>query len=151
MRFLIFSILVLLSFIRYDAFGKENGSAKIESDKGYYLYEVVDINPEPIGGYQKIYEYIAKNLDISELTQMDTLKCEGWRDCRVIVEFIVTKQGKTKDHKIIQGLGSKYDSLSLEILRQMPISWKPGIKDEIPVDTKTAIPIRFSPTSTNDN
>jgi hypothetical protein len=134
----------------YASYCQESDSLNDDQNAKTHFFEVVDINPEPIGGYQKVFQYIVENMDTSELTELDTLTCEGLSSCQVYLQFLVTETGKAINHKVVKGLGGKYDSLSLNIVKRLPISWKPGIKDDKPVATRVVMPISFSPNSNND-
>lgn len=108
-------------------------------------FEIVDVNPQPIGGYIEMYNQISSNLSNYKLDGIDTLDCSVVYSCKVFVQFLVTKEGKMINHEIFKSIAAPYDSVSLATIKQLTTLWEPGIKDGKPVDTRMMIPISFKP------
>lgn len=61
---------------------------------------------------------------------------------RVTVEFIIDKDGFTKDIKVIRGVDSSLDKTAVELLRKAP-QWSPGKQKGKPVKVSYTFPIIF--------
>jgi TonB family protein len=65
---------------------------------------------------------------------------------QVLVQFIVTKEGKIAESKIIRGIGGGCDEEALSIINGMnniATPWAPGMKDGKSVNIKLTLPINF--------
>ena len=71
-------------------------------------------------------------------TSAEEKKIEG----KVIVSFIVNKNGSISDIKIIKSLDPDCDSEVLRVMKKMP-KWKPGTEKGRPVRSEYVIPIIF--------
>lgn len=101
------------------------------------IYEVVEQAPEfPNGGTAGLTNYISKNLRYP--TYCQELGIQG----RVVVQFVVNKDGSTSDFKVIWSADKHLDEEALRVLSSMP-KWKPGKQKGVPVRVKYAIPINF--------
>lgn len=89
-----------------------------------------------VGGPGAMTSYFEKNLVIPN----DKKNVEG----KVYVEFVVDKQGKVKDAKVLRGLDPKLDQVAISAVNGMP-AWIPA-KDAsgAPMDSKMVLPIKFS-------
>lgn len=61
---------------------------------------------------------------------------------KVIISFIVNKDGSLSDLKLVQSAGKLLDDEALRVARLMP-NWKPGIDKGKPCRSMIAIPIVF--------
>ena len=61
---------------------------------------------------------------------------------RVLVEFIVDKEGNIKDPTILQSAYPSLDTEALRVVKLMP-RWTPGYQEGQPVNVKFALPIVF--------
>ncbi len=61
---------------------------------------------------------------------------------RVLVQFIVDKEGNVKDPTILQEVYPSLDAEALRVVKLMP-RWTPGYQDGQPVNVKYALPIVF--------
>jgi len=61
----------------------------------------------------------------------------------VYVNFIVGKDGKIKDIKLVRGVDTSLDDAVVQILKDAP-AWKPGYQKGKPVNVSMAIPVRFA-------
>jgi len=62
---------------------------------------------------------------------------------RVIVSFIVEKDGSLTNFKVERSLGKDCDNEALRVLRKFP-KWIPGMKNGKPVRVKYMVPINFT-------
>ncbi len=92
-----------------------------------------DVMPEfPVN----MFSYMRKKLRPFRIVR------ENNTGARVVVQFVVNKQGKAVDPEIIQSLNPDCDQAVLDMVNQMP-DWKPGTKKGIPVDVHFLLPVSF--------
>lgn len=97
---------------------------------------IVEDPAAPIGGYPAFYKYVGKHIKYPKVAQR--LGIEG----RVIVQFIVERDGSITDVKILQGIGGGCDEEALRVLSKAP-TWKPGKQRGKPVRQRMVLPIVF--------
>ena len=61
---------------------------------------------------------------------------------RVIVTFIVRKDGQITDARVVRSVSPTLDAEALRIISNMP-KWEPGENNGVPVSVKYTIPIMF--------
>ncbi len=94
-----------------------------------------EVYPKFPGGPEKMFEFIADNLRWPE----DDGSCiQG----RVVVSFIVEKDGSLTDVKVVRSLDPSFDKEAIRIVKSMP-KWEPGMWNGKPARLKYCIPIRF--------
>jgi len=99
---------------------------------------IPDVLPEYKGGNWALMDYIKRNLKYPS----DAAK-EGTGG-RVIVDFIIGKDGKVRDAKVRNSIHPSLDKEALRIVSRMP-KWKPGTQNGNPVDVSFTLPIVFNP------
>lgn len=106
-------------------------SQVIEDEQKFFNSNDVDTKPEFKGGMEKFYKYMAKNFKVPEE--------EGIKG-KIIVEFIIEKDGSISNFNVIQDIG--YGSLEevTRFFKKCP-NWQPGTKDSQVVRTKYTLPI----------
>lgn len=65
----------------------------------------------------------------------------------VVVQFIVTEEGRVEQAKISRGLGKLYDDEAIRVIHsmnEMNKRWIPGTRNGQPVDMSYSFPARFS-------
>ncbi|MGE0560446.1 MAG: TonB family protein [Flavobacteriales bacterium] len=97
---------------------------------------VAEVMPEFIGGTAKLFEYLGKNLKYPELAKSTGISG------KVFVQFVVDKNGKIKDTKVIQGINTLLDKEALRVVEAMP-DWTPGRQHGKPVSVIYNLPISF--------
>ena len=100
------------------------------------VYTLVDEQPQFVGGKKAFSEYISKNLKYPNSALK--MGIAGG----VFVEFIVNKDGKISDMKIIRGIGGGCDEEAMRVIRNSP-KWIPGKQRGRVVRVKMSIPIIF--------
>ena len=111
-------------------------SVETPSTDGDILIDVVEDMPQFPGGTQKLFEYLAKNVRYPKEAEE---KCiQG----RVIVTFVVEKDGSITDAKVLRSVAPSLDAEALRVVNDMP-KWIPGKQDGEPVRVKYTIPITF--------
>lgn len=61
---------------------------------------------------------------------------------RVIVQFVVNKDGSISNAKIVRSVDPDLDKEALRVINSMP-QWKPGMQKGEPVSVKFTVPIVF--------
>ena len=97
---------------------------------------IVEQIPEFPGGMTMFVQWLTKNLKYPEAARNQ--KLQG----RVVVSFIVNKDGSVSDLKIARSINPLLDHEAMRVMRLMP-PWKPGIQNNEPCRTMMAIPIVF--------
>ena len=100
------------------------------------VYQVCEEMPEFPGGMAECMKYFSKNINYPE-----DCKKEGVQG-RVIVQFVVDKDGSIKDPTIARGVHPSLDKEALRVLSSMP-NWKPGKQKGEAVKVKYTIPVMF--------
>lgn len=108
-------------------------SGYIDEDK---VYDVVDKMPVFPGGYEKLKEYLEDNMQYPK-----KLKGSGIQG-RVIVTFVVEKNGIVSKAKVVKSIDSALDKEALRLVNNMP-RWIPGKQNDIHVNVKYTLPIIF--------
>ncbi|RKY93465.1 MAG: hypothetical protein DRQ13_09425 [Ignavibacteriae bacterium] len=104
-----------------------------ENDDKIYLYFEVDELPVFGESNDQIFSYIYDKLTWSKIF-------DGSGE--VIVSFIVDRQGKVNNVKIVKYLCSDCDEQVKEIIKNMP-DWKPGKENGKNVNVKMYLPVKF--------
>lgn len=102
------------------------------------VYMKVDSSPEFPGGNEKLVRFIHNNANLPSVSSLDSVVTG-----KVLVEFIVEKDGSLSNIKIRKGLGEKYDKECSRLFGTMP-KWTPGKIGNHNVRTLMLIPIAIS-------
>lgn len=85
---------------------------------------------------QKLIQFIIANLKYPKEAQ--DARVEG----RVIVKFVISKDGTVRDAEVVKGIGSGCDEAARAIVDAMP-NWVPGKKDGKDVAVQYTLPLTF--------
>jgi protein TonB len=97
---------------------------------------IVEQLPEFPGGMTMFVQWLTKNLKYPEAARSQ--KLQG----RVVVSFIINKDGSISDMKIARSVNPLLDREAMRVMRLMP-RWKAGVQNNEPCRTMMAIPIVF--------
>ncbi len=61
----------------------------------------------------------------------------------VIIAFMVDKNGKTSQHKVVTGVGGGCDEEALRVVKMIPDNWIPGVLEGKEVEVEYTMPIEF--------
>jgi protein TonB len=100
------------------------------------IYNVVDESAQPVGGFTAFYEHLSKIMVYPEQARKTGI--EG----KVFVEFVVQKDGRLTDFKVLKGIGAGCDAEALKVIAQVG-NWTPGKMNGIPVAQKLVMPVTF--------
>lgn len=123
-----------ISYIENYENGKFISGITTDAENIKHKYEVIEKRPEPKNGYQHFYKFVSKKLKLPKTNQAD----KG----RVILEFIIEKDGSITDIKVIKSFLTEYDNAAIDVLDKYK-DWIPGQLRGISVRVRFSIPIVF--------
>ena len=100
------------------------------------IFDVVEENPEFVGGMAKLYEYLGKNIQYPEMAK------ENGIQGKVFVQFVVWKDGTIRDVKVVKGVHKTLDNEATRVVKTMP-KWTPGKQRGKAVNARFTLPIKF--------
>ena len=92
--------------------------------------------PDLPGGQKELLSFLS--LNIKYPTKAIENKIQG----RVIVQFVVNKDGSISGAKVVRSVDPDLDKEALRVINSMP-KWKPGMQKGEPVSVKFTVPIVF--------
>jgi protein TonB len=109
------------------------------------VYDVggVDVMPEPVGGDKAWAKFLNKNLRFPSAAQEDGVSG------RVILSFIIEKDGTLSNIVVDRPAGHGFDEEALRVLK-LAKAWKPGMQNGQAVRVRFEIPINFQLSSDNN-
>lgn len=99
-------------------------------------FMVVEDMPEFPGGTAALLEYLKKNIKYPAICRENNI--QG----RVLVSFIVNKDGSIVDAEVVKNVNPSLDKEALRVISGMP-KWKPGSQRGKPVRVKYTVPVNF--------
>ena len=100
------------------------------------IFMVVEDAPEFPGGTQALLDYLRKNIKYPAICRENNI--QG----RVLVSFVVNKDGAIVDPEVVKGVNPSLDKEALRVISGMP-KWKPGSQRGKPVRVKYTVPVNF--------
>ena len=100
------------------------------------IFQVVEEMPEFPGGMGECMKWLSKNIKYPTISQ------ENGVQGRVIVQFVVTKEGNIEEPVVANGVDPYLDAEALRVIKAMP-KWKPGKQRGKEVNVKYTLPIHF--------
>ena len=101
------------------------------------VFTVVEIMPEFPGGQKALIKYLAENVRYPQC--YDTGEPVG----RVIVQFVVEKDGRITNAEVVRALDKgACDQEALRVINSMP-NWNPGKQRGKPVSVRYTVPVNF--------
>ena len=110
-----------------------NNGKVLHNDSIYFL---TDSMPQFPGGDEALIKFLGKNIRYPSPAREK--KIEG----KVVVTFIVERDGSISSMKVLRGIGSGCDEESLRALKTMP-KWLPGKMKGKEVRVQMNLPVRF--------
>lgn len=115
---------------------KEAPMTKIKAVPDSVIFEVVEKMPEFPGGMNGLIEYLQTNVKYP--AESHKAGIQG----RVIVSFVVTKDGSISDAKILRSVEALLDQEALRVITAMP-KWTPGTQRGQAVNVRFTVPVAF--------
>ena len=115
-------------------------SAPIVEEKEEEVEEEVviipDVNPEFIGGDEKLYEFLGEHI------QYPSIAKESGITGKVHVKFVVEKDGSITNIQVLRDIGGGCGEEAKRVVKSMP-KWKPGKVGGRTVRSQFILPINF--------
>ena len=99
-------------------------------------YMVIEDQPEFPGGEMAMLQFMAENLVYPESCKEQ--KIQG----RVMVTFVVAKDGSVTETEVVKSVNPEIDAEALRVVNSMP-KWKPGKQNGKEVRVKMTVPVIF--------
>lgn len=121
--------------------GEESKPAEVKqvvktSTQGEEIFNVVEKMPEYPGGMVELMKFLQRNVRYPKEAQ------EQGKQGRVVVQFVVNKDGSITDAKIAKSVDPQLDAEALRVVNAMP-NWTPGKQRGKEVRTYFTIPVTF--------
>lgn len=100
------------------------------------IFMVVEDQPEFPGGTAALLDYLRKNIKYPAICRENNI--QG----RVLVTFIVNKDGAIVEPEVVKSVHPQLDREALRVISTMP-NWKPGSQRGKPVRVKYTVPVNF--------
>lgn len=111
-----------------------NGIAQDITNDSEKIYYAVETKPDFKGGIKEFYNYIGKNFRVPNVNKLSG---------KVIVSFVVEKDGSLTDIKVIRDIGYGTGEEAIRVLKNSP-TWIPGYQSGKPVRVMYTLPIVIS-------
>ena len=106
------------------------------TDGGDKVFDVVDEMPQFSGGTPELMKFLQMNIRYPKEAQ------DSGKQGRVIVSFVIEKDGSIGDTKIIASSSPLLDAEALRVVKAMP-AWIPGKRQGESVRVKYTLPVTF--------
>ncbi len=106
------------------------------ASSGDEIFQVVENMPEYPGGMSELMKYLQKEIKYPKEAQ------EQGKQGRVIVEFVVEKNGSITEAKVMKPVDPLLDAEALRVVSAMP-NWNPGKQRGKEVRTRFTLPVMF--------
>ena len=100
------------------------------------VFDVVEVMPSFPGGDVAMMDFVMKNMKYP--VDAEKKKVQG----RVLVQFVVAKDGMLKDIRVARSVYPSLDEEALRVVKSMP-KWIPGKQNGKPVNVKYMMPFTF--------
>ena len=100
------------------------------------IVDVAEIMPEYPGGTAALMKYLGTNIKYPTISQ------EMGSAGRVIVQFVVDKDGSISNPEVVRGVDAYLDKEAIRVISSMP-KWRPGVQNGKKVRVKYTVPVVF--------
>ena len=100
------------------------------------VFDVVEQMPQFPGGPNALFEYLSKNIKYPVVAE------ENGIQGRVIVTFVVERDGSITDVKVAKSVDPSLDKEAMRVVKSMP-HWIPGKQNGAAVRVKYTVPVTF--------
>ncbi len=116
--------------------GDEKGGLKSIEGNPNQVYDFVAESPEFSGGMKAWAKFLNNNLNYPAAARENNI--QG----RVILSFVIEKDGTLSQIKVVQGIGGGCDDEAIRVLKKAP-KWTPGRQNGQAVRVQFTLPIYF--------
>lgn len=121
---------------KFDAEGKVADGKCFNEDGSARTFTPHEKMPEFPGGEQAMLQFLVENIKYPKLAR------ENGIQGRVVVQFVVEKDGSLSNLVILKDIGAGCGEEAVRVVSMMP-RWSPGMQDDHPVRVKFWLPIKF--------
>ena len=100
------------------------------------IFDVVEHQPSFPGGQKALMQWLSENVQYPQLAYDNGI--QG----RVIVQYVVEKDGSISEVTVSKSIDPSLDKEALRVVKSMP-SWRPGMQNGKPVRVKYTMPVTF--------
>lgn len=97
----------------------------------------LDVEPSFPGGLRSFYKYVSETVRYPKKAINDNVQGQ------VLLSFIVEKDGRLVDIKVVQGVSPEIDKEAIRVIRASP-KWRPGVLKDKVVRVVYKLPINFN-------
>lgn len=108
-----------------------------ESAEEAQIFMVVESMPEYPGGEAQLYAFLAENIKYPQMAK------ESGIQGRVFVTFVVERDGRVTDVRVLRGIGGGCDEEAIRVVQSMP-KWTPGKQRGKSVRVQYNLPVKFT-------
>ncbi len=101
------------------------------------IFQIVESMPDFPGGDEARQTFLRDNIKYPQIARESSISGT------VYVTFVVEKDGRVTDIKILRGIGGGCDEEAVRVIKSMP-RWNPGKQRGKPVRVQFNMPIKFS-------
>lgn len=109
---------------------------EVVDEEATKIFTIVEQMPGFPGGEGELLKYLASKIKYPPMAKENGI--EGV----VFLTFVVTREGKVSDVKLLRGIGGGCDEEAKRVVASMP-DWKPGKQNGRPVMVQYNLPVRF--------
>ena len=122
-------------FSVYESTKPGRGVSSGNSEEGE-IFQVVEEQPMFPGGMEEMMKFLQQNIKYPKEAQ------EQGKQGRVIVQFVVNKDGSITGDSVVRSVDPLLDAEALRVVRSMP-NWTPGKQKGKPVRVRFTLPVTF--------
>jgi periplasmic protein TonB len=108
-----------------------------ESAEEAQIFMVVESMPEYPGGEPALYQFLSENIKYPQMAK------ESGIQGRVFVTFVVERDGRVTDVRVLRGIGGGCDEEAIRVVQSMP-KWTPGKQRGKSVRVQYNLPVKFT-------
>nr|WP_294895798.1 energy transducer TonB [uncultured Pedobacter sp.] len=120
--------------------GADTGEGSVGEDVGngtdIYNTSFLEVMPEFPGGMKAWANFLTKNLNYPPQAR------ENGISGRVVVSFVIDKNGEISNLKVVKGIGGGCDEEAMRVIKKSPF-WKPGMQNGRAVRVAYIMPVVF--------
>ena len=111
--------------------------SNITGDEVIKPFLIVEQMPDFPGGTEDLMKFLRNNIQYPQMARETNI--QG----KVIIQFVVNKDGKISNVKVLRGIGGGCDEEAIRVVKSMP-TWKPGKQNGVTVPVYFQLPISFT-------